>query len=79
MDEKKKKKMFSHDKPLIKSLTPWRFQMVSLFGNLTKREGKMAGYWSICFLLLMDQDGVEAHKLPIKGRGQCPTILTEQA
>ena len=39
----------------------------------------MAGYWSIFFLLLMDQDGVEAHKLPIRERGQYPAILTEKA
>ena len=40
----------------------------------------MAAYWpSSFFCEFMDRDGVDAHKLAEKERGQYPAILTEQA
>ena len=40
----------------------------------------MAGYWPSFFIwLFMGREGVEAHKLAKKERGQYPAILTEKA
>jgi len=53
---------------------------VRIYGLLTKREVKMAGYWPSSFFgVFMDRDGVEVHKHTKKERGQYPAILTEQA
>ena len=52
----------------------------NMYGLLTKREVKMAGYWpSFFFSVFMDPDEVEVHKHAKKERGQYPAILTEQA
>ena len=51
-----------------------------MYGLLTKREVKMAGYWpSSFFCVFMDRDEVEVHKHAKQERGQYPAILTEQA
>ena len=53
---------------------------IHLYGLLTKREVKMAGYCpSSFFCVFMDRDEGEVHKLARKERGQYPTILAEQA
>ena len=49
-----------------------------LYGLLTKCEVKMAGYWPSSFLLFMDRDEVEVHKLAKKEWSQYPAILTKQ-
>ena len=51
-----------------------------MYGLLTKREVKMAGYMAKYFFgVFMDQNEVEVHKHGKKERGQYPAILTEQA
>ena len=47
-----------------------------IYGLLTKREVKMAGYWPSSFFAGLC---VEVHKHAKKERGQYPAILTEQA
>ena len=54
-----------------------------IYGLLTKREVKMAGYWPSSFFVCLwtetNRDEVEVHKHAKKERGQYSAILTEQA
>ena len=51
-----------------------------IYGLLTKRVVKMAGYWPRSFFAsLWTETEVEVHKLAKNERGQYPAILTDQA
>ena len=50
------------------------------YALLTKREVKMAGYWSSSFLaFFMDRDEVEVDKNAKEEQGQYPAILSGKA